>query len=152
MRKEVPLHPNIQRVWFWEAVLLAMVLAVPAALIGLIKTWLLVAAAGLVAVVLPVAAVVHGRAYVRLFRCRLLDDGLLVARGVWWRSETFVPLTRIQHTDVGEGPIARHYGIATLKVFTAGTVAGEVDVEGLAREDAIALRDQLLGRDGTDAL
>lgn len=153
IRRDVPLHSSVHRLWIWQALFGAAAIAGPAALVGLAKGWpLLLAAAGALMVALPAAAAAHGRRYARTFRCWLMTDGLLVSRGVWWRSEKFVPLARIQHTDVGQGPIARHYGIATLKVFTAGTVAGEVDVEGLGREDAIALRDQLLGRDGSDAV
>lgn len=152
MRRSVDLHPSVHRLWFWQSVIFALVLAVPGALIGLVKSGLVVAAAALVAVGVPALEVLYARAYARRFRCWLLHDGLLVARGVWWRSETFVPLARIQHTDVGQGPVARHYGIATLKVFTAGTVAGEVEVGGLGREDAVRLRDELLGREGSDAV
>ena len=63
-----------------------------------------------------------------------------------------MPRARIQHTDVDEGPIARRFGIATMKVFTAGSEVSELEIDGLSRADALALRDRLLGRTGADGV
>jgi membrane protein YdbS with pleckstrin-like domain len=70
---------------------------------------------------------------------------LLIQRGVLWRTETRVPRTRIQHTDVSQGPLERSFGLATLVVHTAGTRFAVVDLPGLLTSDAEALRDALLG-------
>ena len=83
---------------------------------------------------------------------RLDADGLEIRRGVIWRGIVNVPRTRVQHTDVSQGPIERSYGLSTLVVHTAGTEHAMVALPGLSREDAIALRDQLLPRDGRDAV
>src|SRR3712207_7159370 len=49
--------------------------------------------------------------YTTLFRSALgyaLDgEELRVARGVWTRIETIVPLARVQHIDVAQGPLER---------------------------------------------
>lgn len=74
------------------------------------------------------------------------DAGLTIQEGVWWRSQTSLPRVRIQHSDVSQGPLQRRYGIATLKLYTAGSRYTKVELEGLRPEDALALRDQLLGR------
>ena len=74
--------------------------------------------------------------------------GLEIRRGVWWRRMVHVPRSRIQHTDVSQGPLERRFGLATLHVFTAGTANAEVALAGLAHEDATAIRDELLS--GTD--
>jgi membrane protein YdbS with pleckstrin-like domain len=71
------------------------------------------------------------------------DQGLDVRRGVWWRREVAVPRSRIQHTDVTQGPIERRLGLATLVVHTAGTRHAAVAVPGLAVDDARAVRDFL---------
>jgi len=77
-----------------------------------------------------------------------LDErGIAIRRGVWWRSETFVPRSRVQHTDINRGPIDRWLGLATLKLYTAGTRLASVETEGLENERAIALRDALVSRD-----
>lgn len=83
---------------------------------------------------------------------RLDADGLEIRRGVIWRAVINVPRTRVQHTDVSQGPIERSHGLSTLIVHTAGTEHAQVALPGLSREDALALRDQLLPRDGRDAV
>lgn len=77
-----------------------------------------------------------------------LDErGIAIRRGVWLRSETFVPRSRVQHTDINRGPIERFLGLATLKLYTAGTRLASVQVEGLEHARAAALRDALVTRD-----
>jgi len=71
-------------------------------------------------------------------------DRLEVRRGVWWRRVVTIPRTRVQHTDVIQGPLQRRCGIATLVIHTAGTQFAKVDVPGLSRETAEALRDWLI--------
>ncbi len=83
---------------------------------------------------------------------RLDADGLEIRRGVIWRGIVNVPRTRVQHTDVSQGPIERSHGLSTLIVHTAGTEHAMVVLPGLSREDALSLRDQLLPRDGRDAV
>jgi len=56
-----------------------------------------------------------------------------------------VPRSRIQHTDVSQGPLQRPFGLATLTVHTAGTQFAAVPLSGLAKEVAEAIRDQLIG-------
>lgn len=76
--------------------------------------------------------------------------GLRVRRGVLIRSIASVPKSRVQHTDVSQGPIQRHFGIATLTVHTAGTQYAAVPVPGLPRETAVAIRDFLIDDDEDD--
>lgn len=74
----------------------------------------------------------------------LLDeDGFAVARGRWWRRETRVPATRVQHLDLKHGPLERHWRLATLVVHTAGSKFGAVSLPGLDADDAEALRARL---------
>ncbi|MEM6454728.1 MAG: PH domain-containing protein [Acidobacteriota bacterium] len=77
--------------------------------------------------------------------------GLQIRRGVLFRHQIAVPRSRVQHTDVVQGPIERSYGLATLVVHTAGMLHAAVHLPGLAHEDALGLRDQLLDDAGRDA-
>ncbi|MDH4062983.1 MAG: PH domain-containing protein [Acidobacteriota bacterium] len=88
------------------------------------------------------AEVWPARAYAHT-RYRLDADGLQIGRGVWWRTVIHVPRSRVQHTDVSQGPLERSYGLGTLVVYTAGTQHARVALPGLAYEVALALRDEL---------
>lgn len=74
----------------------------------------------------------------------LSPAGLRIHSGVWIRTVTHVPRTRVQHIDVRQGPIERRYGLATLVVHTAGTTDSEVELEGIRFETAHAIKDELL--------
>jgi membrane protein YdbS with pleckstrin-like domain len=75
---------------------------------------------------------------------RLDDDGIEIRRGVIWRSIIDVPRSRVQHTDVSQGPLERRFGLGTVVIYTAGSEHAQVQLSGVAHETAIAIRDQLL--------
>jgi len=80
----------------------------------------------------------------RWCKYRVDRDGIEIQKGVVWRTVTNVPRSRIQHTDVSQGPIERNFDLATLHIFTAGTDHSEVALHGLAHGRAIRIRDHLL--------
>jgi len=84
---------------------------------------------------------------------RLDVQALGVRRGHLWRSESHVPVSRVQHLDLRRGPLQRAAGLATLVVHTAGTRMNTVAIAGLDHEDAERLRDRLSRQlDHDDAL
>jgi len=50
----------------------------------------------------------------------LEDDKVVVVKGVWWRSESFVPYNRITNVNVFQGPISRRFGLGKVSIQTAG--------------------------------
>ncbi len=71
------------------------------------------------------------------------NDRLRISRGYMFHSDTVVPLGRIQHIDVDQGPIQRQYDLATLSVHTAGSHNDTVSLPGLLHADAIAMREAI---------
>lgn len=83
---------------------------------------------------------------------RLDADGLEILRGVYWRTIISVPKSRVQHTDVSQGPLERRHGLGTLVVYTAGTQHSQVSLSGLEFTVAQRIRTHLLPRDHGDAV
>ena len=77
-------------------------------------------------------------------------DQLRVARGVLFHTDTIVPFVRVQHIDVGRGPIERMVGTATLTVHTAGNYNSSVSLPGLAPHTAEVMRDSIRAHIQTD--
>ncbi|MFW6110969.1 MAG: PH domain-containing protein [Thermoproteota archaeon] len=50
----------------------------------------------------------------------LEEEKIVVSRGVWWKTKSFVPYNRITNVDVYQGPISRRLGLGKLSVQTAG--------------------------------
>ena len=97
-----------------------------------------------------VASYVWPAARYRRTRYRVDQHGLTIRRGIFWRSETFVPRSRIQHTDVLQGPLQRQFELASLIVHTAGTQDASVPLGGLSYHVALPIRDLLIGASRAD--
>jgi membrane protein YdbS with pleckstrin-like domain len=80
------------------------------------------------------------------------EQGIRIRRGVVWRTVSSVPRSRVQHTDVAQGPIERMFELATLIVYTAGTHHASVSLSGLGRETAFLIRDHLIVGGKDDAV
>lgn len=83
---------------------------------------------------------------------RVGEDQIELRHGVLWRSMTTVPRSRVQHTDVSQGPLERRLGLARLIIHTAGTEHATVTVEGLEPATAERIRDHLLAGRVDDAV
>ncbi|MDI6917376.1 MAG: PH domain-containing protein [Thermoplasmatales archaeon] len=49
------------------------------------------------------------------------DEGVLIKRGVLWKSFRTIPYGRIQHVSIDRGPIEQLLGLHSMNIFTAGT-------------------------------
>jgi membrane protein YdbS with pleckstrin-like domain len=50
----------------------------------------------------------------------LEDDKIAITKGVWWKTESFVPYNRITNVSIYQGPISRRFGLGKLSIQTAG--------------------------------
>jgi membrane protein YdbS with pleckstrin-like domain len=80
------------------------------------------------------------------------DDVIEIRSGVFWQSVQNVPRSRVQHTDVSQGPLERKHGLGRLVIFTAGTQHSRVELPGLAHHTALDIRDRLLPRHTVDVV
>jgi len=65
---------------------------------------------------------------------KLTKDEIVWRRGVWFKKTGVVPYNRITNIDIGQGPISRMLGIASLKIQTAGysgQTPAEIKIEGV---------------------
>jgi membrane protein YdbS with pleckstrin-like domain len=85
-------------------------------------------------------------------RYRVDDQGIEIRRGVYWRVVINVPRSRVQHTDVSQGPLERRFGLGTLVIYTAGTDHAKVDLAGLDHATALRIREHLLPGGAGDAV
>ena len=83
---------------------------------------------------------------------RVDEHGIEIKFGVYWRSVVNVPRSRVQHTDVAQGPLERKYRLGRVIIYTAGTQHSRVELPGLEYHDALTIRDQLLPRQSADVV
>ena len=87
----------------------------------------------------------------RNLRYLVEEDGLRIRRGVFWRKVIWIPITRVQHTDVSQGPVQRKFDLGTLTIHTAGTAGASISLAGLEHGIASRLSDHLRPARTTDA-
>ncbi|MBB5708484.1 PH domain-containing protein [Sphingopyxis panaciterrulae] len=78
------------------------------------------------------------------------EGQLRVARGWLFRTDTIVPFVRVQHIDVGQGPVERWFGLSHLIVHTSGTHNSTVMLPGLRSDLAAAMRETIRRHIQTD--
>lgn len=64
--------------------------------------------------------------------------------GWLWRRITTVPFNRVQHCEVSQGILDRYFGLAKIKIFTAGGAASDISIPGLNLEEANDLKHYIL--------
>jgi membrane protein YdbS with pleckstrin-like domain len=60
--------------------------------------------------------------------------------GLFWRKTVIVAFNRVQHVEVSNGPLQRKFGLASVKLFTAGGSSVDLRIDGLTVERAEQIR------------
>ena len=107
-------------------------------------SWIIIATAISLLVLLTIASFYWPSLHYRHTTWKLDNESLEVRSGVLWKRQVSVPLGRVQHADVSQGPLQRRYGLGKLIVYTAGTYESSVELEGLNHQVALQLRDRLI--------
>jgi membrane protein YdbS with pleckstrin-like domain len=74
----------------------------------------------------------------------LRKHDLVFRKGWLFEKLHIIPLKKIQHCQVKRGPLERRYGLASLKIFTAGGAGADITLSGLTQHDAERLKDWLV--------
>ncbi|MEM7583986.1 MAG: PH domain-containing protein [Acidobacteriota bacterium] len=157
-RKLAPAAVTVARI---AGLIWVTVLAIPLGLFGLLAVLFSAASArslialgigGTALMLLALWCFIWPRLRYRHASYRVSDLGLWIRRGVLWRSEISVLKSRVQHTDVSQGPLQRRFDIATLVLHTAGTQHAAVSLGGLPHDVALAIRDYLIEGGENDAV
>jgi uncharacterized protein len=135
-------------VWRWQGMLATLVFTLGSSGLAIRFGALGLSAPLLIVTVGLTLSWIWPEAYYRRLRFGIDETGIAIERGILWRSRIAVPRTRIQHTDVSQGPLQRRFDVGTLKLYTAGSRYTEIQLPGLAHAQAIALRDALLAKSG----
>ncbi|MEM7349328.1 MAG: PH domain-containing protein [Acidobacteriota bacterium] len=155
------LDPRSVTVARLTAAIWLLILGAPLAILALVLLFLNVASPGTL-LTLGVGAMAYlvfsawclywpGLRY-RYASYRVGERGLWIRRGVLWRYEISVPKSRVQHTDVSQGPLQRRFDLGTLVLHTAGTQNAAVGLSGLSHATALAIRDYLIDGGLDDAV
>jgi len=140
-----PGYLRMQRVLWLGLILVATIGAIVAMVLAGAPWWLWLVVIGAAAALAIGSWVLEGMAYdYRGVQLRELD--VSARRGLIGRSTISVPFARVQHVTVERGPFDRMFGLAQVVIFTAGAVAADARIPGLAPERAERLRQGIINR------
>ena len=75
-------------------------------------------------------------------RWEVTDTAVYTQTGWWARERRIAPMSRVQTVDHREGAVSRLFHLSTVRVTTASS-AGALTIEGLDRDRALAIVDDL---------
>jgi membrane protein YdbS with pleckstrin-like domain len=78
----------------------------------------------------------------------LREHDIAFRRGLFFRKVIVLPFNRLQHAEVSSGPLQRRYGLASLKLYTAGASGIDLQIDGLTADRAAKLRQHVVTRAG----
>ncbi|WP_394131266.1 PH domain-containing protein [Shewanella maritima] len=74
----------------------------------------------------------------------VFEHEFVMREGLFWIATTSLPYTRLQHVNISQGPLERHFNLVSLKCFSAGSGSAEIDLPGINAEQAVHLRQHIL--------
>ncbi len=73
----------------------------------------------------------------------LRERDIIYSKGLIVNSTTTVPIKRIQHIEEVRSWLSRRFGLATLKIFTAGESGSDLSIQGLPANEAKRIHDYI---------
>jgi len=71
---------------------------------------------------------------------------VLFRHGIIATNTIVIPYNRIQHVALHEGLVSRYFGLAKIEVFTAGGSSSDLEVPGIAIDQAENIKQLLMGK------
>lgn len=79
-----------------------------------------------------------------VIRFAVREHDVILHSGVFFKREVIQPIRRIQHAEQTQGPVARRFGLAKLRLFSAGTAHFAFEIPGLDAATAARMRQSIL--------
>nr|WP_294776880.1 PH domain-containing protein [uncultured Flavobacterium sp.] len=74
------------------------------------------------------------------------NHDVIFRSGIIATNTMVIPYNRVQHVALHEGFIARFFGLAKIEIFTAGGVSSDLEIPGIAKEEAENIKQLLMGK------
>ncbi|HDR7719371.1 PH domain-containing protein [Bacillus albus] len=140
------IHPDMVKVWKVRAVMEEGIgiLVILVYLFLMIKfdwwAWILYVMIGLTVVFAPFSYFLFPQLRQRYYSYQLNEEELEIQHGLFVVKRVLVPMIRVQHVTIEQGPIMRKYGLAELHISTAAT---SHSIPGLTMYEAEMLKTKI---------
>lgn len=66
--------------------------------------------------------------------------------GIIATNTMVIPYNRVQHVALHEGVVSRYFDLAKIEIFTAGGNSSDIEIPGIAKEEAENIKQLLMGK------
>lgn len=74
------------------------------------------------------------------------EHDVIYRNGIIATNTMVIPYNRVQHVALHEGLISRYFGLAKVEIFTAGGSSSDIEIPGIAKEEAENIKQLLMGK------
>lgn len=74
------------------------------------------------------------------------NHDVIFRSGIIATNTMIIPYNRVQHVALHEGFISRYFGLAKVEIFTAGGSSSDIEIAGIAKEEAENIKQLLMGK------
>ncbi|MFB5251825.1 PH domain-containing protein [Bacillus mycoides] len=140
------IHPDMIKVWKVRALIEEGIgiLVILVYLFLMIKfdwwAWILYVMVGLTVALVPFSYFVFPKLRQRYYSYQLNEEELEIQHGLFVVKRVLVPMIRVQHVTIEQGPIMRKHGLAELHIATAAT---SHSIPGLTMYEAEMLKTRI---------
>ncbi len=114
------LHPSAKKVWVIHGIIAAIIVLGPAvAAVFLFEFWWQVVPAVLLSIYWVFFWPIWEMAQ---WRYLVTTEQVETIHGIFFRNHTVIPINRIQHMDIRQGPLQKKFGLAKLTIYTAASI------------------------------
>jgi membrane protein YdbS with pleckstrin-like domain len=74
------------------------------------------------------------------------NHDVLFRHGIIATNTLVIPYNRVQHVALHEGLLSRFFGLAKIEIFTAGGRSSDIEIPGIAKDQAENIKQLLMGK------
>ncbi|HEX4886467.1 MAG TPA: PH domain-containing protein [Luteibaculaceae bacterium] len=150
----VPMHRDKRALVRIHAALIWLLITLGALTLAAFKGWLFNGLfwliAGVAVVVGSVVTIVYESWAVRCEGYAVRAADVHYRSGIWFKSVMSMPIARLQHCAIQQGPIEKLFDLSTLVFFSAASDSGDIRLSGIHIEEAQRIQAFVLRQIGRD--
>jgi membrane protein YdbS with pleckstrin-like domain len=142
------LHPNYWKVTLIMLTVFFLVIGIGAGLILYFNEELssYISELSIVYVVLVLLVLLFSRISFKKKGFAFRTHDVLFRHGIIATNTLVIPYNRVQHVALHEGLVSRFFGLAKIEIFTAGGSSSDIEIPGIAKEQAENIKQLLMGK------
>lgn len=102
--------------------------------------WIYYLTGGLILLFRLISALVYPTIEYKQWAYSIDEDKVQIVHGIYFITTSIVPILRIQHIEVQQGPLNRMFSLANIIIKTAG---GSISIPGLHKDEAAILAEYI---------